>query len=126
MLDTLTGSYVFVCCHQNRDRRCDLCGPVLVKRFKEEIEMRGMKIKVFVSPCSHLGGHQYAVNLIIFGPGIRGNCEGHWYGYVTPNEVPALLDDHIRNRQIVARPWRGQMGLSNGIGNKVSRTSNWK
>ncbi|XP_028116728.1 altered inheritance of mitochondria protein 32-like isoform X2 [Camellia sinensis] len=75
--ETLTGSYVFVCCHQNRDKRCGLCGPVLVERFKEEIESRSMKHQVFVSPCSHLGGHQYAGNLIIFSL-LEGKCEGHW------------------------------------------------
>lgn len=115
--ETLTSSYVFVCCHQNRDKRCGLCGPVLVERFKEEIESRSMKHQVFVSPCSHLGGHQYAGNLIIFGL-LEGKCEGHWYGYVTPNDVPILLDEHIGKGKIVEQFWRGRMGSLNSEGKK--------
>ncbi|KAI8527000.1 hypothetical protein RHMOL_Rhmol12G0042500 [Rhododendron molle] len=109
-IEMLNGSYVFVCCHKNRDRRCGHCGPVLVERFKEEMLFRAAKHQVFVSPCSHLGGHQYAGNLIIFGPRLEGKCEGHWYGYVTSNDVPVLLDEHIEKGKIMERLWRGQMG----------------
>ncbi|KAL5215484.1 hypothetical protein ABZP36_006885 [Zizania latifolia] len=34
--EAIGGSYVFVCCHASRDKRCNVCGPVLIKRFKEE------------------------------------------------------------------------------------------
>ncbi|GAU31843.1 hypothetical protein TSUD_114540, partial [Trifolium subterraneum] len=32
------------------------------------------------------------------------------YGYVTPNDVPALLDQHIVKGEIIHKLWRGQMG----------------
>ncbi|KAM1015270.1 hypothetical protein ACFX13_045844 [Malus domestica] len=51
--------------------------------------------KVFVTACSHIGGHKYAGNLIIYSPGSDGSITGHWYGYVTPDNVPELLDQHI-------------------------------
>ncbi|KAM0029437.1 putative thioredoxin-like ferredoxin, Thioredoxin-like superfamily [Helianthus debilis subsp. tardiflorus] len=110
--EPLSGSYIFVCAHGARDKRCGVCGPALVSRFKDEIELRGYQSKVFVRPCSHIGGHKYAGNVIIFG---SSNCQkvtGHWYGYVMPDDVPLLFDQHIEKGEIVDRLWRGQMGLS--------------
>lgn len=110
--EALKGSYVFVCSHGSRDRRCGVCGPVLVSRFRDEIEFHGLQGKVFVSPCSHIGGSQYAGNVIVFGPSMNGEVTGHWYGYVTPDDVPLLLQHHIIKGEIIDSLWRGQMGLS--------------
>ncbi|KAF2288936.1 hypothetical protein GH714_022895 [Hevea brasiliensis] len=110
--ETLKGFYVFVCSHGSRDRRSGVCGPALLSTFKEEIELRGLRGKVSVSPCSHIGGHKYAGNVIIFGSSINGVINGHWYGYVTPDDVSILLEQHIGKGEIVDWLWRGQMGLS--------------
>eukprot|EP00262_Sarcandra_glabra_P011193 TRINITY_DN26949_c0_g1_i1.p1 TRINITY_DN26949_c0_g1~~TRINITY_DN26949_c0_g1_i1.p1 ORF type:complete len:414 (+),score=51.24 TRINITY_DN26949_c0_g1_i1:1-1242(+) len=112
MPQPFTGSHVFVCAHGNRDKRCGVCGPALVKKFQEEIESRGLGNQVFVSPCSHIGGHKYAGNLIIFSLNIEGKVTGTWYGYVTPDDVPILLDQHIGKGQIIERLLRGQMTSS--------------
>ncbi|XP_057474344.1 uncharacterized protein LOC130762622 [Actinidia eriantha] len=110
--EALRGFYIFVCAHGTRDRRCGVCGPPIITRFKEEIEFHGLQGKVSVSPCSHIGGHKYAGNVIIFGSSINGEVTGHWYGYVTPDDVPVLLEQHIGKGEIVDWLWRGQMGLS--------------
>ncbi|KAK9077615.1 hypothetical protein SSX86_005955 [Deinandra increscens subsp. villosa] len=110
--EPLTGTYIFVCAHGARDKRCGVCGPALVSRFKDEIESRGYQSKVSVRPCSHIGGHKYAGNVIIFGSNNHQKVSGHWYGYVMPDDVPMLLDQHIEKGEIVDRLWRGQMGLS--------------
>lgn len=110
--EILTGSHIFVCAHTSRDRRCGVCGPALIRRLREDIESRGLKGHVSVSPCSHIGGHKYAGNLIIYGPNADGEVTGHWYGYVTPDDVPILLDQHIGKGEVVDRIWRGQMGLT--------------
>uniref|UniRef100_A0A1D1YDD5 Altered inheritance of mitochondria protein 32 n=2 Tax=Anthurium amnicola TaxID=1678845 RepID=A0A1D1YDD5_9ARAE len=112
VVETLTRSYVFVCSHGSRDKRCGVCGPPLIKRFKEEIQERSLQDHVTVSACSHIGGHKYAGNVIIFGPGADGVVTGHWYGYVSPDDVPVLLDQHIGKGEVVTHLWRGQMGLS--------------
>ncbi|XP_076939416.1 uncharacterized protein LOC143608120 [Bidens hawaiensis] len=108
--ETMTGTHVFVCAHSSRDKRCGFCGPILISKFKEEIELRGLD-KVSVTACSHVGGHKYAGNLIVYS--VRDNkvC-GHWYGYVTPSDVPELLDNHMGKGEIIDRIWRGQMGVS--------------
>ncbi|KAK1432736.1 hypothetical protein QVD17_09634 [Tagetes erecta] len=109
--EAVTGSYVFVCAHNSRDKRCGVCGPVLIEKFKEEIGVRGLKDEVFVSACSHVGGHKYAGNLIIYSAVPDGKIAGHWYGYVTPNDVPELLDQHIKKGEVIERIWRGEMGV---------------
>ncbi|XP_028772357.1 uncharacterized protein LOC114729515 [Neltuma alba] len=110
--DEIAGSYVFVCAHASRDVRCGVCGPVLIEKFNEEIELRGLKDQVFVWACSHVGGHKYAGNVIICSPGSDGKIMGHWYGYATPNDVPEFLDTHIAKGEVIQRLWRGQMGPS--------------
>ncbi|XP_068310920.1 uncharacterized protein [Pyrus communis] len=110
--ETLKGSYVFVCSHGSRDRRCGVCGPPLINRFREEIELHGLQGKVSVSPCSHIGGHKYAGNVIIFGSNCNREVSGHWYGYVAPEDVNVLLEQHVGKGEIVDWLWRGQMGLS--------------
>ncbi|XP_062105677.1 altered inheritance of mitochondria protein 32 [Humulus lupulus] len=118
--EVLTGSFVFVCSHGNRDKRCGVCGPVLIEKFKEEIKSRGLSYQVVVNACSHIGGHKYAGNLIIYSPGLDGKVTGHWYGYVTPEDVPELLDQHIAKGEIIERLWRGQMGVSAEEGEKAN------
>ncbi|KAJ4960553.1 hypothetical protein NE237_020463 [Protea cynaroides] len=122
--EALTGSYIFVCSHGSRDQRCGVCGPVLVDKFKKEIQLRGLKDQIFVTPCSHVGGHKYAGNLVIFSSNSEGKVTGHWYGYVTPNDVPILLDQHIGKGEIVERLWRFQMGLSNEEQKKKAKQRN--
>ncbi|PRQ52041.1 putative 1-deoxy-D-xylulose-5-phosphate reductoisomerase [Rosa chinensis] len=41
--EVLTGSHIFVCAHGSRDRRCGVCGPVLIDKFTEEAALRGLK-----------------------------------------------------------------------------------
>lgn len=108
--DVIAGSYIFVCAHGSRDVRCGVCGPVLIDKFNEEVQLRGLKDQISVLACSHIGGHKYAGNLITFSPGPDGKIMGHWYGYVTPNDVPALLDQHIAKGEVIQKLWRGQMG----------------
>ncbi|KAL3700455.1 hypothetical protein R1sor_018477 [Riccia sorocarpa] len=110
--EQLPGSYVFVCAHASRDARCGTCGPVLIQKIREEAAARELEGQIFVRPCSHIGGHKYAGNVIIFSRSGSGQVSGHWYGYVTPEDVPALLDQHIGKGEIIERLWRGQMGLA--------------
>jgi hypothetical protein len=76
--EPMSGSYVFVCSHGSRDKRCGVCGPALIKRFKEEINGLGLDGQVSVSACSHVGGHKYAGNVIIFSSDAKGDVTGHW------------------------------------------------
>lgn len=76
--ESLTGAHIFVCAHGSRDKRCGVCGPPLIEKLKDEIKLRGLSDRIFVSPCSHIGGHKYAGNLIIYSPDKEGKVSGHW------------------------------------------------
>ncbi|XP_019246075.1 PREDICTED: altered inheritance of mitochondria protein 32-like [Nicotiana attenuata] len=117
---SLSGSYVFVCAHSNRDKRCGVCGPILIEEFGKAIESKGLKDKVYVTACSHIGGHKYAGNVIIFSPDKDGKIVGHWYGYVAPDDVPVLIDEHIGEGKVIERLWRGQMGQYEKVTEKVN------
>lgn len=76
--EPLVGSHVFICGHGSRDRKCGVCGPVLKDKFTEEIANRGLEDQVSVQFCSHIGGHKYAGNVIVFRHGDSGEVTGHW------------------------------------------------
>ncbi|CAN4081738.1 unnamed protein product [Withania somnifera] len=76
--EPLTGSYVFVCSHNNRDRRCGVSGSILIEEFNKAIESKDLKNEVHVTACAHVGGHKYAGNLIIFSTDKEGKIAGHW------------------------------------------------
>jgi (2Fe-2S) ferredoxin len=103
--ERLMGQHIFVCVHAERDARCGACGPSLVEAFMVELEARGLTGQVAVRCTSHVGGHRFAGNVLIY-PG------GDWYGYVTPNDIPRIIDWHILKGKIVTDLWRGRMGLS--------------
>ena len=98
--DVIACSYIFVCADGSRDVSCGVYSSVLIDKFNEEIQLRGLKDQISVLACSHIGGHNYAGNLITFGPRPDGKIMGHCYGYVTPNDVLALLDQHIAKGRI--------------------------
>jgi (2Fe-2S) ferredoxin len=101
----LAGKHIFICVHMNRDPRCGVCGPALTGLFRRQLAVRGLDGQVAVHRTSHLGGHEYAGNVVIY-PG------GDWYGYVTPADVPRIIDTHILSGDLVLDRWRGRMGLT--------------
>lgn len=113
---TLTGKHVFVCVHGRRDERCGLCGPPLAARFQAELANRELLDQITVRRTSHVGGHAFAANVLIY-PG------GDWYGYVTPDDVPRLIDQHLLQGEIVSDLWRGRMGL--GPEQQVEQAASW-
>ncbi len=65
-LRTETGSVlehlVMVCCHLQRDQRCGVLGPMIVKEMNKVLEEKQMKQNSKVYRCSHVGGtyiHMY-------------------------------------------------------------------
>ena len=59
-----------------------------------------------VHACSHITGHKYAGNVLVY-------PEGDWYGYVTPEIVPVLLQSVLIEGGILKPNWRGRRGLTN-------------
>ncbi len=99
------GSFIFVCTHAARDARCGECGPPLIQRLAAELIAHELSEAVYLHRSSHVGGHKYAGNVLLYPP-------GDWYGYVTPADAPRLVQQAVLDGQIVADLWRGRMGLS--------------
>ncbi len=99
------GLFIFVCTHAARDARCGECGPPLLQSLAEELSGRGLEAAVHLHRSSHVGGHKYAGNVLIYPP-------GDWYGYVTAADAPRLVQGALLGSHILADLWRGRMGLS--------------
>ncbi|CAL5225505.1 g8334 [Coccomyxa viridis] len=110
---------LFVCTHGSRDCRCGTIGDKLVRRLDSLIAERDLEASIAVFRCSHIGGHKYAGNVLVYG-GVS-PCDGDWYGGVTAEAAEGFLDalthadisGHGGVSEATLRPlWRGRMGLS--------------
>ncbi|ORY04870.1 Sucrase/ferredoxin-like-domain-containing protein [Clohesyomyces aquaticus] len=91
---------ILICGHGSRDSRCGILGPILVSEFKSQLARHGIQ-DARVGLISHIGGHKFAGNVIIYlppPPGVKeeGNTNalsgcGIWYGRVGPEEVEVWL-----------------------------------
>lgn len=99
--EPLSGRWVFVCVHEARDERCGRCGPPLLEALERACVEDGIH-DVTIRGTSHVGGHKYAGNVIIY-------PEGVWYGTVTPEDAPRLAREHLREGRLVAELHRGSM-----------------
>lgn len=122
----LRGAHVFVCTHGSRDARCGIIGPDLVEAFRAAVEADEdptLASRVAIRGCSHVGGHKYAGNVLVFvprgglcaeesGPGPSSGvlAAGHWLGYVTPEDIPEIVARVVRRGEPVPRLWRGSTG----------------
>jgi len=101
-VETLSSKYLFVCAHAQKDARCGYCGPILMDDLRNEISKRNLDNDIKVFGTTHVGGHKFAGNVLVF-------PEGHWYGYVTPNDVSEIIDSTL-NGEIIQNLYRGGMG----------------
>ncbi|CUG94265.1 Hypothetical protein, putative [Bodo saltans] len=106
-------TFIFVCAHLRRDDRCGYCGPVLVELIKQAVAKHSSSAvheKVRVFPCSHVGGHVYAGNVLLY------NKKGSvCIGCFCPSDIEALLDGIATNGVETVPPSlaarvRGSMG----------------
>lgn len=115
--EPITKPTILICGHGGRDQRCGILGPILQSAFRDELARKG--IEADVAQISHIGGHKYAGNVIIYLPP---NLEGHalqgsgiWYGRVGPEQVEGVIEETIAKGRIVGELLRG--GVMQGGGN---------
>lgn len=106
-ITTLT---IFICGHGGRDQRCGILGPLLQSAFRSEFQRRGLDADVGL--ISHIGGHKYAGNVIMYvPPSMQGNNElggaGVWYGRVGPEHVEGLVEETFVRGRVVTELLRG-------------------
>jgi hypothetical protein len=131
---------VLICGHGGRDMRCGVLGPVLQKEFERHLPRAGIEVatgpvvdeSVSAPPLtgtvsepprtarvgliSHIGGHKFAGNIIIYIPpsfknngGNPHSLAGHgvWYGRVEPKNVEGLVEETIIKGNVVKDHFRG-------------------
>jgi (2Fe-2S) ferredoxin len=97
----LEGTHVFVCTHGLRDDRCGRCGPAIVSALRlacRDVELDDVSVRA----TSHVGGHKFAGNVLIYPDGV-------WYGHVRPEDASRIAIEHIRDRTVIAELLRGRM-----------------
>lgn len=115
--EPITKPIILICGHGGRDQRCGVLGPILQAAFRKELERRG--VEADVAQISHIGGHKYAGNVIVYlPPGLNGNAlsgSGVWYGRVGPEQVEGVIEETVVKGRVVGELLRG--GVMQGGGN---------
>jgi (2Fe-2S) ferredoxin len=93
--------HVFVCTNErdpaNPRGCCKAKGAVEVRaRFKSELGQRGMKTLVRANNAGCLDQCEHGVTVVVY-------PEQVWYGGVTPQDVPELIERHIIRGEFVQR-----------------------
>ncbi|KAI4598894.1 hypothetical protein KJ359_002309 [Pestalotiopsis sp. 9143b] len=139
---------VLICGHGGRDKRCGILGPVLQEEFEAKLPRAGFQVMTGplldesvsapalpgttdepmstarVGLISHIGGHKFAGNIIIYLPptlktkdGSPHPLAGHgvWYGRVEPKHVEGLIEETIVKGNVVSDHFRGAIKQSGEI-----------
>eukprot|EP00933_Yihiella_yeosuensis_P033741 TRINITY_DN27388_c0_g1_i2.p1 TRINITY_DN27388_c0_g1~~TRINITY_DN27388_c0_g1_i2.p1 ORF type:complete len:171 (-),score=34.39 TRINITY_DN27388_c0_g1_i2:423-935(-) len=106
--EDIEDAFAFVCAHKLRDDRCGYCGPALVSEANSLKDKGSVPKSMKVRACSHVGGHVYAGNVIMFSGRDGSQEDGQWYGYVTRENLKDVLTGRGLRRSL----WRGRMGIS--------------
>ncbi|AET40099.1 Apd1p Ecym_5340 [Eremothecium cymbalariae DBVPG len=89
-------SFVFLCSHTTRDKRCGLTAPILQKHFFMHLQEHGLYRDVSdfrpkgcnVAFINHVGGHKFAANVIIY---LKNPHTLIWLGRVSPLHVESIV-----------------------------------
>lgn len=135
---------VLICGHGGRDERCSIMGQVLRREFEDKLaSVAGLDVRkgpvtpgaglttpngeqqveeeqdlgARVGLISHIGGHKFAGNVIVYLPpglvvdedGAPHPLAGHgiWYGRVEPRHVEGIIEETIVNGNVVEDIFRG-------------------
>ncbi|KAK6510681.1 hypothetical protein TWF506_009783 [Arthrobotrys conoides] len=134
---------ILACSHGNRDKRCGILGPAIIKAFKEALakDEENERIDCIIGDISHIGGHKFAGNVIIHLPGEHplsrainnapaaslpmsgpedvkemensSSSVSIWYGRVMPYHVEGIIQTTLKEGKIVKELLRGIVN-SNG------------
>jgi hypothetical protein len=84
---TTEESHIYVCTHGSRDCRCGVVGTELRDKLREEVRTHEVRTlgegskKVRVFGISHVGGHKWAANALLY-------PAGDWYGNLRVSDSP--------------------------------------
>ncbi|KAH3663816.1 hypothetical protein OGAPHI_005219 [Ogataea philodendri] len=104
-------SFVLLCSHRTRDKKCGITAPIMKKEFDSQLrdlelyrdpgdDRPGGVQVVFVN---HVGGHKYAANVLIYNHG----GEAVWFARCTPLNVKPILDETVLQGKVFPALVRG-------------------
>lgn len=131
---------VLICGHGGRDARCGTMGPLLQKEFEEQLQRQNIELlheplatehtqedpnvdsrrpAARVGLISHIGGHKWAGNVIIYIPPSFGSNplagKGIWYGRVEPRHVEGIVAKTVLDGKVVKELFRGGIDQDRNI-----------
>ncbi|KAH8689664.1 Sucrase/ferredoxin-like-domain-containing protein [Talaromyces proteolyticus] len=138
---------ILICGHGGRDMRCGVMRPVLQAEFERVLRRKGFTTNgdedgqksvvdgpthANLAAISHIGGHKYAGNVIIYIPpgfmttaaSSKSTVEvipsplagtGIWYGRVEPKHVEGIVEETIFKGNVVEDHFRGGIGMDGEI-----------
>jgi len=133
---------VLICGHGGRDMRCGITGPILRDEFERCLPMKSVEVlhgpveiaelgkrialpnstpqepsrTARVGLISHVGGHKFAGNVILYIPpgseALNGTAHalagcGIWYGRVEPKHVEGIVQETVLNGRVIEDLFRG-------------------
>ncbi|KAL1998848.1 hypothetical protein VTN02DRAFT_5492 [Thermoascus thermophilus] len=128
VVDIKQSPTILICSHGGRDMRCGVMGPVLEAEFHRVLRDKGYTSTqtdgstvdgpnhANVGLVSHVGGHKYAGNVIIYiPPGLTGPDgavsplagKGIWYGRIEPKHVEGVVEETILKGRVITDHFRG-------------------
>ncbi|KAJ1017844.1 hypothetical protein NDA16_005160 [Ustilago loliicola] len=119
-------THVYVCTHGSMDCRCGVAGSAVLQSLQQEVrahQANAIKAgkdtpkKVKVMAISHVGGHAWAANALVY-------PHGDWYGNLRTTDSKLVLRaalapassvhdlEDLRERLVHWPRWRGRLGMS--------------
>ncbi|KAK0365978.1 Altered inheritance of mitochondria protein 32 [Friedmanniomyces endolithicus] len=123
---------ILICGHGNRDARCGTLGPILQAEFEDKLQRQNIAIlrdppvaeaevvdtavegyvpTARVGLISHIGGHKWAGNVIVYiPPSFQRNSlagKGIWYGRVGPEHVEGIVGKTVLDGKVIKELFRG-------------------
>jgi len=150
-VQNVTDILVLICGHGGRDMRCGVMGPALRDEFEKMLPTKGLHVlkgpvdipgpnaphllesteyventrgTARVGLISHIGGHKFAGNVILYmPPGMKdGDGKVHalagcgiWYGRVEPKHVEGIVQETLLNGKVIEDLFRGGIKQGGGI-----------
>ncbi|KAK9693322.1 hypothetical protein K7432_013985 [Basidiobolus ranarum] len=94
--------FILICSHKRRDKRCGVTAPILEEEFLRVLKEKEMQNKVEVLMVSHIGGHKFAGNVIVYPVGV-------WYGRVKSCHAKAIVEKTLLDEHIIQELYRGRL-----------------
>lgn len=123
---------ILICGHGGRDARCGTLGPILKQEFEDKLQRQNIALlhdapvaeaaevntdvegytpTARVGLISHVGGHKWAGNVIVYiPPSFKANPlagRGIWYGRVTPAHVEGIVAKTVLDGKVIKELFRG-------------------